>query len=566
MGNKNSGSKALVILIPVMAVIIFLIVFLGITLTKNIGKSTAVVSKEDALKKLESIEKNIFIREATPIKSAVEIGTTTLAQELPEITKYPLSVSPTTNAFVEIVASTEKAGSGPDGWFNEVANDFNREGFEVNGEKVSVAIRPIASGLATDYIIAQKYVPDAFTPSNEYWGEMIKSEGISLELFEKKLVGNVPGVLLSKAKHKELTESYGAINMKTITQATVANEIAMGYTNPYASSTGLNFLISTLYTYDYQDILSDKAISGFLEFQENVPFVAYTTMQMREAAETGSLDGFILEYQTFANEEELKRDYTFTPFGARHDNPVYTTDSISDQEKEILKLFMDYCKDNKSQKKASEYGFNEYDDYVSELPEIEGGQLLAAQKLWKENKDNNRPIIAVFVADVSGSMTGEPINSLKSSLINGMQYINKENYIGLVSYSSDVVVHVPVEKFDLNQQAYFKGAVESLDAMGGTATYDGVAVGLDMLMDAMEKYPDAKPMLFVLSDGEANSGHTLKEVRPVLESLQVPVYTIGYNADLDALKQISSINEAASINADSEDVVYKLKSLFNSNL
>lgn len=69
-----------------------------------------------------------------------------------------------------------------------------------------------------------------------------------------------------------------------------------------------------------------------------------------------------------------------------------------------------------------------------------------------------------------------------------------------MSYSSDVVVHVPVEKFDLNQQAYFKGAVESLDAMGGTATYDGIAVGLDMLMDAMEKYPDAKPLLFVLSE------------------------------------------------------------------
>lgn len=59
---------------------------------------------------------------------------------------------------------------------------------------------------------------------------------------------------------------------------------------------------------------------------------------------------------------------------------------------------MDYCKDNKSQK-SIQYGFNEYIDYVSELPEIEGGQLLAAQKLWKENKDNNRPIIAVFVAD-----------------------------------------------------------------------------------------------------------------------------------------------------------------------
>ena len=36
--------------------------------------------------------------------------------------------------------------------------------------------------------------------------------------------------------------------------------------------------------------------------------------------------------------------------------------------------------------------------------------------------------------------------------------------------------------------------------------------------------------------------------------------------DLEELKKISSINEAASINADSEDVIYSLKSLFNAQM
>lgn len=70
-------------------------------------------------------------------------------------------------------------------------------------------------------------------------------------------------------------------------------------------------------------------------------------------------------------------------------------------------------------------------------------------------------------------------------------------------------------------------------------------------------------MLFVLSDGEQNTGYSLSDISKILEVYKIPVYTIGYNADIKALEKISAINEAASINADSEDIVYKLKSLFN---
>jgi Ca-activated chloride channel family protein len=112
------------------------------------------------------------------------------------------------------------------------------------------------------------------------------------------------------------------INTKTIVDAVANDELDMGYTNPFASSTGLNFLISALYAFDSSDLLSDKAVAGFESFQPNIPVVPYTTLQMREAAKSGLLDGFVLEYQTYMNTPEI-RYYEFTPFGFRHDNPMY---------------------------------------------------------------------------------------------------------------------------------------------------------------------------------------------------------------------------------------------------
>jgi len=84
-----------------------------------------------------------------------------------------------------------------------------------------------------------------------------------------------------------------------------------------------------------------------------------------------------------------------------------------------------------------------------------------------------------------------------------------------------------------------------------------------MLMEEKAKNPNTKLMLFVLSDGQSNSGHSLNDAKDMLRTLNIPIYTIGYNANIQELKTLSSINEAASINADSEDVIYKLGSLFN---
>lgn len=558
--NKN---KQIVIILAFLSVIVFGVVYIGISFTENVGKSQSVVSTENAVTKLEKMKSRIQVNTITPRKEPIDLSEEDLKETLPDIDKNPLQVKPQTQLYAEIFTSPEKAGKDKDGWLVEMAKAFNNSGATVNGQPVSISIRSMASGTGVDYIVSGKYIPEAFTPSNELWGEMVKTNGISIELIEKKLVGNVAGILMSQAKEQEMIQKYGAVNIKNITESVVQNEIAMGYTNPLSSSTGLNFLISTLNTFDSTNLLSDTAIAGFESFQNNVPFVSYTTLQMRDSAKSGVLDGFIMEYQTYVNSPDLKADYVFTPFGARHDSPLYAVGDISSDKKEILKLFAAYCKSNNAQQVATDYGFNSLESYVPEMESPSGDIVFKAQKLWKEKKNGNKPIAAVFVADVSGSMDGEPLAKLKQSLITGSKYISKEHSIGLVTYSNDVTINLPISKFDINHRSLFAGAVTDLEASGGTATFDGAIVALQMLLEEKEKNPDAKLMLFLLSDGDTNRGHSLNDISPVLQALKIPVYTIGYNANISALQNISSINEAASINADSDDVTYKLANLFN---
>lgn len=554
--------KQNIVVFVVLALMVFLGVYGVLQLTSESG------STERAEKRLEKMVKKIDATERELVKGTVDLsGSTTLAEELPEIDKYPMSLQGNGQINIEVFAAPEKAGEGTDGWMLEAAEKFNNEGYTISGQTVSVSIRSMSSGTGADYIASGKYVPQVFSPSNELWGELITAQGTTMELVEKKVIGNVAGILVSQKVKKEIESKYNELTFETVVEATTSGEVAMGYTNPFYSSTGLNFLLETLYLNDQNNILSDTAIEGFASFQKNVPFVSYTTQQMRDAADSGALDGMVTEYQTYINDKNLS-NYEFIPFGARHDGPIYAVGDLTAEQREAVSLFVDYCMSDDMQKLAKKYGFNQYEDYTSQIPDFDGATIMEAQNLWKENKDSGSSITAVFVADTSGSMDGEPINQLKESLINAGQYIDSDNSIGLVSFNTDVFIDLPIAPFDLNQRSYFNGAVENLVCLGGTATYNGITVGTNMLVEAKKANPNTKLVLFLLSDGEKNQGYDLSDVDDILKEYQIPVYSIAYGdgANMDELNAVSSVNEATVIDADSDDVIYKLKNLFNAQM
>ena len=97
--------------------------------------------------------------------------------------------------------------------------------------------------------------------------------------------------------------------------------------------------------------------------------------------------------------------------------------------------------------------------------------------------------------------------------------------------------------------------------------YDGILVGLDMLLEAKETLaPEAVPLLFVLTDGQTQDGYELGRVDDVLAGLRIPIYTISYGGDVSELSRVASFNEAASLRADSSDIVFQIGSLLNAQM
>ena len=488
-------------------------------------------------------------------------------EELPDIESvYKLVVEGRNQVDVEIWASTEKSGEGNDGWLNQVAEGFNRQNNILNGgQTVSVSIRRIDSGAAVDYIVQGNRIPAAYTPSNYLWGDMIGSRGIYVNLLTERLVGNTAGILMKKSVYDEYIAKHGELNLENLIEAAIADEIMLGYTNPYTSSTALNMLVQMLLAINPNDPLSLDVAAKFSEFQRHIPPPAYTTAQMRESAKKGFVDVMTMEAQAYSNEPTLS-DYVFTPFGVRHDSPVYTFNSASPAQIEALEMFVEYAKNLDNQKLATRMGFNKHEDYKSGRT-LEGNDLYNAQALWKANKSGGRTTVAVFVADISGSMAGTRINNLKDSLLNSMQYINENSEIGLVSYSSDITIELPIDRFQGSHRARFQGAVKSLSVGGNTHMYSAVLAALDMIRQHRESNINANYMIFVLTDGETNGGLNEDVVAQLIVSYGIPVHTIGMGeANPEALKRLSNYTEGFSINVSTENIIYNMKNMFNSQM
>lgn len=525
------------------------------------------ISRDDAIEEMDAILSQVnVIQQDAPVDLDM-VDYSDEADALSDISVYPITVQGNGAINIEIAADTELSSEAPDDWMNVLAKKFNQEDHQYNGKKVTITVRQITGGEVVTYMRAGLYQPDLYVPSHGAWGKMLDASGIPTITLCDRLLGNTAGILISDKVYDSFIAKYKEATMKTVVEATINGDLTFAYTYPYASSTGLNMLTMILAAFDPENPLSETAANKLMEYQKTAPPTAHTTAIMRNNAKRGIVNAMAMEEQAYVLNKELE-NYVYVPVGIRHDHPVFTFSYVSKEKQEAAQLFIDYCLSDEAQKLGTEKGFNRHEDYKGQDPGLDGMGYLAAQKLWKQNKTGGRPVIAVFVTDVSGSMRGTKLATLQDALVRSAQFISSENYLGLIAFSTDVYEMLPIAQFDSMQRAKFSGAVKQLRADGGTAIYNATMVATKMLLEKQKEIPDAIPVMFILSDGQQQGGVKLNRILPIVKALNIPIYTIGFemqSEDEEEMRKLSQVSgEADLTDAGEKDVVNVLRGLLNS--
>lgn len=532
------------------------------------------VTKENLIENIDKFDITVktteLVKGEVPemVSNSVNSGeAVTFMYELPDISNYTPDVKGEGEVNIEIFVPLENNGGSIREVLEYVANSFNNSGVTLaDGRSVSVTVRSLEASLAEEYILNGVYYPKGYIAANELYGILMQENGINVSLISERTFGNTMGIAISKAKHDELVSQYGEVTIATLVKANEEGNVSIGYTNPTNNPTGLNFVVSMLSYFDASNPASMEATTDFSNFQNTVSSVSYSTEQMKKSVSAGIIDAFVIERQAYEIDESLKNDFVFMPFGVRHDNPLYAIDELSSEESEAIKLFSEYILTSEMQEYVKSFGYGIDDEYVSTVADYSGGMISTILEYWKEEKSSGKKIVTFFVADKSGSMNGKKMNALQESLKNAMQYVGTDNKVGLISYDSTVYINLPLGDFSTEQQEYYIGAVESLNANGGTATNNALLVAIKLLLLEQANDPNIKPIIILLSDGYTESGYSLNSMYELIDVSDIPIYTIGYEADVDELQRIAEINQGAFINATSDDVGYILKTLFDAEM
>lgn len=354
-------------IVATLAVVGVVLAVFSQTVMRDSNISTNTMTTEQAYADLSGKMKRIGVQEVSENPQQLDVSEFLDAKdELPDIdSSYPFVVEGNGDVNIEIFSSGEKAAeSGSDSFLTSMAKKFNAQHNKTSGDKtMSVSLRSVPSGTAAEYISTGKYQPECYTPSNTLFGELVKNEGVELTVEADRMAGNVAGILVSKKTGDMLRSEYGEASVSSVLNATIDGKLMMGYSNPYTSATGLNFLLAALASSGSDTIVDTAAVENFQRFQANVPLVSFTTQQMVQSADKGIVDGVVMEYQSYQNDPTLQRNYEFIPFGVRHDNPLYSIGNVSAEKKEVIAAFVSFCAQNQAE--ATKDGFNGLDDYYT---------------------------------------------------------------------------------------------------------------------------------------------------------------------------------------------------------
>jgi Ca-activated chloride channel homolog len=457
-------------------------------------------------------------------------------------------------------------------WLAEAVAAFHDSEAEIaDGRPIFVEVTAADAGEAAVQLQAD-LEPALWIPDHEVWVEILAQSGNDNYAGDCTPVAHSPLVI---AMWQPLAESLGwpgrelgwldigslaadPSSWAYYSGGQFGDELRLGHTHPGLSGSGASTLLALVQAAESQqeavqveEIQQPIVQASVGAFEGAVSWFSSSTTSLAETmAQRGdSFLGAAVIYESDVvhfgrTDPPLVPVYPLEgTFVATH--PACVNETSDAEVAEAAVQFRTYLLTSEAQELAVTVGLRPIDSAVSATsleafavdlgqPEIVFGApsvdtIFAVQELWQAaRKDVN----LVMLIDISGSMAGRKIDSVRQAAVQFVDQMGDEDYLSIIAFASQPFSVVKYQQVGSAREEIV-AAIEQLDAQGDTSLYDAIGDGASLLQDT--GLSDTTNALVILSDGLDTYSYRYDQESAVaaLRPVQATVFTIAYGSDAD---------------------------------
>lgn len=483
-------------------------------------------------------------------------------------------------------AVTVTANTGLIPWLDTVTQKFNKSALKLtNGKTAYVSVNYVEAGQAVADMSGGQNLPSMWIPDDAVWTALLAKRG--QVGFQANCVSVAQSPLVI-AMWRPIAEALGWPGRKLgwLDIGTLAADpsswayysggnygqtLRVGHTHPGLSGSGASTLLAIVQAAKSKtdavtaaDIKDPIVQASVKAFESSVASFNTATDKMGDTLSRRGIQylGAGIEYESTVinngggGDTGLVAIYPYEgTFVAKH--PACINDGADAASKEAVLAFRDYLLKTDAQQMAVAAGLRPATTGINlgapidaahgadpSMPKVVFASptvdsLLAVSDLWQSARKN---INLILLIDISGSMRGVKIDSVRTAAVQFAQQMGDNDYLTLITFSDKIRVLIEHKKMSVARADAVR-QIGSIQAGGNTSLYDSIATAANLIQKSNSS--ETTNAMVLLTDGQdtSSSQYTMNDqLVNKAAANNTTVFTIAYgdDADQDVLTKLAS--------------------------